>query len=227
MKKSEIADRILSIIMIVALALVIISGSISVPILFRSFYYIQIEGLGLPEYTGYSHEEIKAAFDEMMDFCVFDKEFGTGVLKWSEEGKSHFADCAVLFRLDLGVLVISSLIVALLIIYVCIFRRSGFHRFKGFPPMFYAGLVPLILFTVIGIACAIDFNRAFTVFHMIFFSGKTNWVFDPNKDEIIKILPETFFMNCGILILAVLICLCVFFVIMGIVRKQNSKKTSK
>ena len=74
------------------LALLILSFSIAVPILFRPFYYIQIDMLDLPERTGWSEETIREAYDEVLDFCVFGKPFGTGQLAWSQSGYSHFAD---------------------------------------------------------------------------------------------------------------------------------------
>ena len=52
----------------------------------------------------------------------------------------------------------------------------------------------------IGALAALDFDRAFVVFHSIFFPGKTNWVFDWYRDPIIRVLPQDFFRNCAILI---------------------------
>ena len=55
---------------------------------------------------------------------------------------------------------------------------------------------------IVGGLAALDFDRAFTVFHTIFFPGKDNWLFDPMTDPVILILPEAFFRSCAILILA-------------------------
>lgn len=54
MKDSKLASALC----IIVLALLILSFSISVPILFRPFYYIQINALDLPEQTGWSEETI-------------------------------------------------------------------------------------------------------------------------------------------------------------------------
>ena len=48
-------------------------------------------------------------------------------------------------------------------------------------------------------AIAIDFNKAFVLFHKLFFSND-DWLFDPATDEVITILPEEFFMQCAVLI---------------------------
>ena len=78
----------------------------------------------------------------------------------------------------------------------------------------YKGAVGLLAGGVLlASACAIDFDKAFVTFHHIFFPGKTNWIFDYRTDEIIMILPEEFFRNCAILIVAVMLVLCAFFII--------------
>lgn len=61
--------------------------------------------------------------------------------------------------------------------------------------MLIAGIVLLVMFA--------DFDKAFVVFHHLFFPGKTNWLFNPETDEIIQVLPEAFFRDCAILIGAV------------------------
>jgi integral membrane protein (TIGR01906 family) len=58
---------------------------------------------------------------------------------------------------------------------------------------------------VVGSLAAVDFDRAFVIFHKIFFPGKSNWLFDYDADQIIRVLPQDFFMNCAILIGAGLI----------------------
>ena len=64
------------------------------------------------------------------------------------------------------------------------------------------------VFLLVGGLAALDFDRAFVVFHALFFPGKTNWLFDWRADPIILLLPEVFFRNCAILILALLVFWC-------------------
>ena len=66
---------------------------------------------------------------------------------------------------------------------------------------------------------ATDFDRAFTVFHGIFFPGKENWLFDPATDPVILLLPEEFFRNCAIAIAASLLLLCLVLILTG--RRQK------
>ncbi len=198
-----------------------VSTAIAVPLLFRPFYYIHIALLDLPARTGWTAAEIRQAFDEMMDFCIGGAPFGTGVLRWSERGMSHFADCAVLFHLDLSVLAFSAL--ALLLCFF--FYRRGLHPTEplGRGPAFWAGSVLAAGFILLALLAALDFDAAFVTFHQIFFPGKENWLFDPATDEIILILPQIFFQNCAILIAALLFLFCAAMIFWDFRKKRRRR----
>ena len=99
---SSAINGILSVILIFAIIIFTITFSIGLPIYVRPFYYAHIEALDMPYYTGVSAEEIREAYDEVLDYLIFPGgEFGAGILSFSEEGASHFADCKKLFTLNL------------------------------------------------------------------------------------------------------------------------------
>lgn len=204
------------------LALLVLSFSISVPILFRPFYYVQINALNLPQQTGWSAETIREAYDQVLDFCVLGKPFGTGQLAWSESGRSHFADVRGLFLLDFAVLAVTALLAVLLLI---LYKRGRlrFYRFGGRGPGFWAGVLAAGLVLAVGGLAALDFNRAFTVFHAIFFPGKDNWLFDPATDQIILVMLETFFRNCAILIGVVLLVCCGALICSDLLHRHREK----
>lgn len=209
-----------TVLLAAALALALLTGAIAVPILCRPFYYAHIGPLGLEASTGLTEEEIKTAFDEMLDYCLGGEEFSTGVLKWSESGKSHFTDVRFLFQLDLQVLVgaLALLTACLLLI------RRGRHRparILGRGPAFWAGAGLGTVFLIVGVLAALDFDRAFVAFHALFFPGKDNWLFDPDVDQIINILPQAFFRDCAILILAVLVLGCAALIAFDLFRKKG------
>jgi integral membrane protein (TIGR01906 family) len=78
----------------------------------------------------------------------------------------------------------------------------------GHTPGFWASVGLGVSFLVVGGLAALDFERAFVIFHQLFFSGKDNWIFDYRTDPIITMLPEEFFRNCAILILAGILIGC-------------------
>ena len=211
-------ERVLSVVLSIVLALFAVSASIAVPILCRPFYYAQIDALSIPESTGWSKEVIREAFDDMMDYELKGTPFRTGQLKWSQSGYSHFADVKTLFWLDIDLA--AGTAAALLVLWF-LSRKWKTHRFLGFGPSFWAGIGMLIFFAVVGIAGAIDFDKAFTAFHSLFFPGKTNWLFDPATDEIILILPEEFFRNCAILAIGLIAAFVVIYLIAGRRKKKQ------
>lgn len=208
----------ISCILAILLALFAVSASVAVPILCRPFYYAHIEALDMPEKTGWTHEQIRKAYDDMMDFELKGADFATGDLKWSEDGMTHFADCKVLFLLDLRILAVTGV---LLLAAWILFRskKETPARLAGRGPSFWSGVLILVLFGGFGAFAASDFDRAFTVFHKIFFPGKTNWVFDPSRDQIILVMPEEFFRNCAILIAALLAFFVLIYLFAG--RRKN------
>lgn len=220
-------SKLLTVILAIAIAVVLLSASIAAPILCRPFYYAHIGPLELVEQTGYTKEEIKTAFNEMLDYCLGAEEFSTGVLKWSESGKSHFTDVRMLFLLDLNVLIGFAVFLIALLIAI---RLGGWRprRLLGRGPAFWAGAGLAVVFLIVGGLAALDFDRAFVIFHALFFPGKDNWLFDPRTDEIITILPQTFFMNCAILILVILILGCMILIAADIIAgKKNTKNHEK
>ena len=190
--------RLLSALCAVSVFLFLLTVSIGLPIYIRPFYYAHIEACNLEAVSGYSGQQIRQAYDEVLDYLTLPgADFGTGVLPHSEEGRAHFADCKALFDLNAMILVDSGLVLAVLFF---MRKRWGPYRIGRLSAPALAAVLSVTAPIMIGFLAALDFGRAFTAFHTIFFPGKTNWVFDWYADPIIRVLPQAFFRNCAILI---------------------------
>ena len=188
--------RAIFVIFAVALVFLVLTVSIGLPIYLRPFYYAHIDALKLDVYSGFTKDQIRTAYDQVLDYLTLPgKPFGTGEIAHSQEGAAHFADCKVLFDLNAWVLVGSALVVLGILL---VRKRCKLPSLR--PAAFWAGVSALTLPIVVGTLAAMDFDRAFVIFHQIFFPGKDNWIFNYYTDPIIQILPQTFFMNCAILI---------------------------
>lgn len=222
-KTEKILNKVLTVIILFATVIAIITFSIGLPIYFRPFYYMQIGPLGIEESTGHDRETVIEGYDEVLDYLTRPGgEFSAGVFKFSEDGKGHFEDCKVLFTLNAWCYVVSLILISAVLILVKR-QKAKLCRPLGFSVFGVAGALTLSLFATLVFLVAIDFDRAFVIFHSVFFPGKDNWLFHPREDEIILAMPEEFFMNCAILIASSVILISLTLVIFAVINRKKEK----
>lgn len=203
--------KLLSVVTAIAVALALLTGAVAVPTLVRPIYYAHITALDLPEKSGMTQEEIIDAYDEVLDYCTgVTDEFSAGILPFSTEGADHFKDCRQLFLLDYWLFAASMAVLAAVIVYA---RKHRLHRFLNRGPAFWGATGLSAALLIVGTAAATNFDKAFTLFHTLFFPGKDNWVLYANVDPIIRILPEEFFRNCAIVILGIIVVVTIVIVL--------------
>lgn len=199
--------KLLSLVTAIAVALALLTGAIAVPTLVRPIYYAHITALDLPEKSGMTQEEIIDAYDEVLDYCTgVTDEFSAGILPFSAGGADHFKDCRQLFLLDYWLFAASMAALAAIIVYA---RKHKLHRFLNRGPAFWGATGLSAVLLVIGTAAATNFDKAFTLFHTLFFPGKDNWALYANVDPIIRVMPEEFFRNCAIVILGIIVAVTI------------------
>ena len=184
----------------VALFFFILSFSIGLPIYCRFFYYPHISAYNLVEVSGFSRQQIITAYNELLTYLtVPGAPYASGELTCSPSAVSHFKDCKFLFLLDSAVILIS----ALVLITIFVLRKKGVITsltLGKFHASFWAAVAVIVIPVVIGSLAAINFDKAFEIFHAVLFPGKENWIFNWDTDQLIWILPQEFFRNCGIFI---------------------------
>ncbi len=215
-------SKFLTMVFGIAVFFFIISFSIALPIYLRFFYYLHINGLSLPEKTGYTYEQIKFAYDQVLNFLTLpNAPFGTGVFSYTQSGAEHFADCKTLFNINLIALIISSITIITILVLVKL-KKVNLYRPFNMSVAFISAISIFALIFVLALIIAVDFSSAFTVFHHIFFPNKTNWMFDPKEMEIILALPEQFFLNCAILIGSSIFIICLSIIIYQLIKRKKT-----
>ncbi len=222
MKKT---NTLISVFTFLATSLFILSFSISLPIFIRPFYYAHIDAFDLPSSSGFTKTEIKIAYDEVLDYLTnpCTTTFSAGNMKFSSDGAAHFLDCKKLFTTNFVVLLLSSFFISFTIFFK---KRKKITTalFINHSPIFWSGITTLVSTLICGILIPLDPESAFTIFHKIFFPGKTNWVFNPYTDEIINVLPQDFFFNCAILIGLSILILSTLCITSDFIKKGKSKR---
>ena len=189
-----------------------ISVGLAVALYFRPFYYMGMERIS--QETGYSVDIIKENYDALIDWCspFCTKELDFPSLTESASGVSHFVEVKVIFNIFFVLLFVTPLFLAGLIYLQ--------HKRSSTSWMLASPVIVCVLPLLIGLACAIDFNRIFILFHQIVFNND-DWLFSPKDDPIILFLPERFFMQCALIIVGTVLVGCSVLLALYFVHKKK------
>ena len=206
-KKNDIFLAILLMIFIISFAVVF-------TVFFKPLYYFDINYLNIDQISGLDAETIKENYRILINYQSI---FYQGTLNlpdfvMSDSGRIHFEEVKRIFEAIQVMMVISGLISIPMTIKKIKEKEYRFLRLTG--------LITIIVPTVLGFLAALDFERAFVLFHQIVFRNDY-WIFDYRTDPVITILPETFFMHCFMLIV-VIVCL-LGIICLGYYRYQQKK----
>ena len=198
----------------IMLMIFIISFAVVFTVFFKPLYYFDINHLNIDQISGLDAETIKENYRILINYQSI---FYQGTLNlpdfvMSDSGRIHFEEVKRIFEAIQVMMVISGLISIPMTIKKIKEKEYRFLRLTG--------LITIIVPTVLGFLAALDFERAFVLFHQIVFRNDY-WIFDYRTDPVITILPETFFMHCFMLIV-VIVCLLAI-ICLGYYRYQQKK----
>lgn len=186
------------IVLALVLTVFIICFAVVFTVFFKQLYYFDIDYLNIAKNTGLSHEIIKQNYDVLIEYQSL---FYRGVLElpnfvMSDTGRIHFEEVKRVFEIIQITFGITG-IISLIMIYQSLKQKE--YRFLPLTS-FFSIAIP----SVLGFFVALDFDKAFVIFHNIVFRNDY-WIFDYTTDPVIRILPESFFMHCFVLIVLLVI----------------------
>lgn len=175
-----------------------ISFGLIVVINCRNIYKHDVKKLNLVEQTGYSEGDILSNYNALIDYCspFYKDELRFPTLPSSESALSHFVEVKNIFIAFYFILPITAIMLIMAILYK---RKQNDYKYLR-----TSALTCIVLPSIVGAACAINFDRTFILFHKLFFNND-DWLFNPKTDPIILLLPEEFFLHCAILIVAIVL----------------------
>lgn len=186
------------------------------------FYEKEYEKYTVTEALGMDMEDVMRVTEYMMDYLIGEEDELSIVTTvegeeqdfFNEQDRLHMADVRNLFLGGLRLRTVC-LVAAVVLILILIFTKADWkyliQRAYSVAVGVFLGIVALL-----AIAFSIDFTRCFTIFHQIFFTNDL-WLFDPDTDYMIRMLPEGFFsdmvIRIGLTFLLMLILLWGVFMI--------------
>ncbi|GAA0863443.1 TIGR01906 family membrane protein [Paraclostridium tenue] len=209
-------NRILNLIFSLSISLFIITSIIKFTVNFKQLYYFSIDYLNIPKLSNMTKEDIKLNYDYLIDYNTSnsDLDFKLPTLESSVQGKIHFEEVRDIFQ---NVKKLNNITLIFLIsgIYISI-KNKDLRILK------YSSVTLILIPIVLIMPMIINFQKSFEVFHNILFKNDY-WIFDPNLDSVINILPAEFFFHSAIMILILIFTISLLMIFSY---KKLSKRSS-
>lgn len=187
-----------------------LSGAIFVTI--NSFFLFRLSiSKQIIQLTGLSLAKIMKNYYQLMAYMELPwvTKLQVSDFPFSVHGAEHMSEVKSLFVVNLILMILS--LIGVCFVYQKIKQRGEWWQLiRGIQNTMI--LTPVLVFFL-----GINFDYWFVVFHKVFFRNNY-WIFDPVKDPIINILPDTFFLTCFASIF--IIFECYQFILYMIVKKQ-------
>lgn len=184
---------------------------------FRPLYYADIKALNISSTSGFDTVTIKKNYDALIDYCspFYTKDLNFPDFPSSASALTHFKEVKHIFNL-FNIFGIQSF---LFLLFVIIQK----HRKRDYSYLIISSITMLVLPVIGGGLIAVNFDKAFIFFHKIFFRNDF-WIFDPVTDPVIKILPDTFFLHCALLIILIVVLAAFSLFLIYLVCRQKAGK---
>ncbi|CZR96159.1 MULTISPECIES: TIGR01906 family membrane protein [unclassified Clostridioides] len=209
--------KFLNILFSICISIVIIVGVINFTVGFKQLYYFDVDYLNISELSGLSKDDIKLNYDYLIDYNLNKNvsEFKLPTLKSSPQGKIHFEEVRNIFQ-NINKLAKVLMIVSLIGI---IFNAKN----KNIKILKTTSITLIIMPLLLAVPVLLNFEKSFIIFHKLLFRNDY-WIFSPDLDPVINILPEEFFFHAGVMILMLILLVSILlFVIYKLCKSTKLK----
>ena len=231
--------KLISILAAVAIVIAVFLTAMDILLYHVPGYYAkEYARYGVHETTKTSPEELEKVTRQMMAYLRGDRELLSDItavvdgvpdtLFFNEKECSHMADCRGLFRSGYGLRSLCLGIALLLFSVLLLLNRNRFPEALAdlAGGMLWGTLLSFVLGGGLAFLLCSDFDRYFTLFHIIFFDNQ-NWTFDPRESRMINMLPEGFFFDTAIYTVLIFVVLMAVILIGAVLYLHSRKKADR
>lgn len=153
-----------------------------------------------PSVTGLSMQQLMSVSSETLDYLkdkrdnlvIYEELDGKTIQVFEGREIDHMVDVKDLFMTGFAIRNIAGIVSLLSTAYLWTkHKQSILHSIRTGSLLFFA------IIALIGVFAALDFNKAFTIFHKLLFTNDL-WLLNPETDIMIQMLPLDFFMGIGL-----------------------------
>ena len=202
----------------VCILVLIVCESVAIPTFLKPFYGWQFDRNDTANAISVEKDELLRVTSEMLDYMrgkrpdldVVAKVGGVEREFFNRREKDHMADVRGLFDVGFRLRNISFWLLVLIILIMAFKKYRVVYFIARCGREIITAFLLLTFFIVVVIA--VDFNRAFEFFHLVFFDNDL-WILDPATDLLVNIVPTPFFISIAIFIGILAAALSLAFII--------------
>ncbi|PBG93972.1 hypothetical protein BGV08_02880 [Clostridioides difficile] len=209
--------KFLNVLFSICISIVIIVGVINFTVGFKQLYYFDINYLNISELSGLSKADIKLNYDYLIDYNLNKNvsEFKLPTLKSSPQGKIHFEEVRNIFQ---NINKLAKLLLVVSLVGIILSEKN-----KNIKILKTTSITLIIMPLLLTVPILLNFEKSFIIFHKLLFRNDY-WIFNPDLDPVINILPEEFFFHSGMMILILILLVSIVLFVMYKLCKSLSIK---
>ncbi|HAT4783589.1 TPA: TIGR01906 family membrane protein, partial [Clostridioides difficile] len=199
--------KFLNVLFSVCISIVIIVGVINFTVGFKQLYYFDIDYLNISELSGLSEDDIKLNYDYLIDYNLNKNvsEFKLPTLKSSPQGKIHFEEVRNIFQ---NINKLAKLLLVVFLVGIILSVKN-----KNIKILKTTSITLIIMPLLLTVPILLNFEKSFIIFHKLLFRNDY-WIFNPDLDPVINMLPEEFFFHSGMMILILILLVSILLFVM-------------
>ena len=199
--------------------------SFQVTVFDRGFVDKEMIKFGVADRIGMTQEGLMELYDELLKYLEDNRDDLDITIQRNGQQMTAFYEKEILHMIDVKVLVLGAFtirnvaaVTALaLILLICLWRGPQGRIWKVLLPTFLiAAGVFFAAIAVLGIAIAIDFDRAFILFHQLLFTNDL-WQLNYATDLLMNIVPESFSYDVAVRTIVYFVSVFVPMLVAGII----------
>lgn len=184
------------------LVVALLLGSIIAVAFTPAIYFYEYKQLGQAQVIGCDEGTLQTITTGLIDYMKGDRGNldipavinGESRYTFNDREKAHMADVKYLFDMARYVAAVCLIAGAMLLTFALSAAAPGFRAQDVSGYLLWGILSVVVLLGALAAYFAIDFNRAWTHFHQVFFANDL-WLLDPKTDVLIMMMPLPFFMH--------------------------------
>lgn len=208
-------EKLLEFILCFSLSLCIILFSLRLLLIINFIYYRDILKLQIVNKSPCFIYKYQKEYNTITNYLKNPniKELKLNFFSMSANGKYHFSEVKNIFNIIFVIFFLTFNLSIYLINWCSINKLIRYLKVTALM------LISTIIIFIILFSFSFDF--AFNTMHKIIFNNNY-WLFDPNKDPIINILPETYFLHCTEFILCFMLICSIILICIYQVKKYRT-----